>query len=74
MLPIESFAHDSGRTLVRADYGVLHANVCILQNLLKLLVHFANGLGLQKKKKQLYRPPRPITEIALLYGDGVCFL
>jgi hypothetical protein len=23
---------------------------------------------------QLYRPPRPVTGIALLYGDGVCFL
>jgi hypothetical protein len=23
---------------------------------------------------QPYRPPRPVTEIALLYGDGVCFL
>jgi hypothetical protein len=23
---------------------------------------------------QPYRPPRPITAIALLYGDGVCFL
>jgi hypothetical protein len=23
---------------------------------------------------QPYRPPRPITGIALLYGDGVCFL
>jgi hypothetical protein len=23
---------------------------------------------------QPYRPPRPLTEIALLYGDGVCFL
>jgi hypothetical protein len=22
----------------------------------------------------LYRPPRPVTGIALLYGDGVCFL
>jgi hypothetical protein len=22
---------------------------------------------------QPYRPPRPVTEIALLYGDGVCF-
>jgi hypothetical protein len=21
-----------------------------------------------------YRPPRPVTGIALLYGDGVCFL
>jgi hypothetical protein len=21
-----------------------------------------------------YRPPRPVTRIALLYGDGVCFL
>jgi hypothetical protein len=23
---------------------------------------------------QPYRPPRPVTGIALLYGDGVCFL
>jgi hypothetical protein len=23
---------------------------------------------------QRYRPPRPVTGIALLYGDGVCFL
>jgi hypothetical protein len=23
---------------------------------------------------QPYRPPRPVTEIALLYGDVVCFL
>jgi hypothetical protein len=23
---------------------------------------------------QHYRPPRPVTGIALLYGDGVCFL
>jgi hypothetical protein len=23
---------------------------------------------------QPYKPPRPVTEIALLYGDGVCFL
>jgi hypothetical protein len=23
---------------------------------------------------QPYRPPRPVTRIALLYGDGVCFL
>jgi hypothetical protein len=23
---------------------------------------------------QLYRPPRPVTGIALLYGEGVCFL
>jgi hypothetical protein len=23
---------------------------------------------------QPYRPPRPVTEIALLYGNGVCFL
>jgi hypothetical protein len=23
---------------------------------------------------QTYRPPRPVTGIALLYGDGVCFL
>jgi hypothetical protein len=23
---------------------------------------------------QSYRPPRHVTEIALLYGDGVCFL
>jgi hypothetical protein len=23
---------------------------------------------------QSYRPPRPVKEIALLYGDGVCFL
>jgi hypothetical protein len=23
---------------------------------------------------QPYRPPRLVTEIALLYGDGVCFL
>jgi hypothetical protein len=23
---------------------------------------------------QSYRPPRPVTGIALLYGDGVCFL
>jgi hypothetical protein len=23
---------------------------------------------------QLYRPPRPVTGMALLYGDGVCFL
>jgi hypothetical protein len=23
---------------------------------------------------QLDRPPRPVTGIALLYGDGVCFL
>jgi hypothetical protein len=23
---------------------------------------------------QHYRPPRPVTWIALLYGDGVCFL
>jgi hypothetical protein len=24
--------------------------------------------------KQPYRPPWPVTGIALLYGDGVCFL
>jgi hypothetical protein len=24
--------------------------------------------------KQPYRPPRPVTGIVLLYGDGVCFL
>jgi hypothetical protein len=23
---------------------------------------------------QTYRPPRPVTGIDLLYGDGVCFL
>jgi hypothetical protein len=23
---------------------------------------------------QPYRPPRPVTGITLLYGDGVCFL
>jgi hypothetical protein len=23
---------------------------------------------------QPYRPPRPVTGIALLYGDGMCFL
>jgi hypothetical protein len=23
---------------------------------------------------QSYRPPMPVTGIALLYGDGVCFL
>jgi hypothetical protein len=23
---------------------------------------------------QFYRPPRPVTGIALLYGDGVCYL
>jgi hypothetical protein len=23
---------------------------------------------------EIYRPPRPVTGIALLYGDGVCFL
>jgi hypothetical protein len=23
---------------------------------------------------QSYSPPRPVTGIALLYGDGVCFL
>jgi hypothetical protein len=23
---------------------------------------------------QSYRPPRPVTGTALLYGDGVCFL
>jgi hypothetical protein len=23
---------------------------------------------------QIYRPTRPVTGIALLYGDGVCFL
>jgi hypothetical protein len=23
---------------------------------------------------QPYRPPKPVTGIALLYGDGVCFL
>jgi hypothetical protein len=26
------------------------------------------------KISQHYRPPRPVTGIALLYGDGVCFL
>jgi hypothetical protein len=40
---------------------------------LSKIPHF-QSFSFKGNNLETYRPPRPVTGIALLYGDGVCFL
>jgi hypothetical protein len=48
----------------------LDCKYCITQLTVSLLSRQCEILNIT----QPYRPPRPVTGIALLYGDGMCFL
>jgi hypothetical protein len=43
-------------------------------NLATIVSRLSRQCGILNNITQPYRPPRPVTGIALLYGDGVCFL
>jgi hypothetical protein len=47
----------------------------LLQGQLHICIQdYTQSSDLNLNISQLYRPSRPVTGIALLYGDGVCFL
>jgi hypothetical protein len=54
-------------------WGVEHGRYKGLTTLLPSVSRLSRQCGILNIS-QPYRPPRPVTGVALLYGDGVCFL